>query len=622
MADADLLIEEVSSYLKPQDVEHVRAAVEFSRIAHQGQTRHSGDPYVTHPIAVARILTPLHLDVQSIIAALLHDVVEDTEITAEQIAKEFGRPVAELVDGLSKLEKIHFETREDAQAENFRKMLLAMARDVRVILIKLADRLHNMRTLDSMRPEQCERIARETMEIYAPIANRLGLNEIYQELQDLSFKHLHPNRYAVLAKALKVARGNRREVVSKILDSIIQQLAKKNIRAEVTGREKNIYSIYKKMQIKSLAFSEVLDIYGFRVLVDDVDACYVALGVLHALYKPIPGKFKDYIAIPKSNGYQSLHTTVIGPGGMPLEIQIRTNKMNDAAEIGVAGHWLYKGIEKEEKFDKKLAWLKQLIDWQRQTPGAGSELKNLELFENTIYALTPKGDVIELPEKATVLDFAFAVHTELGFKCIRAVVNGKPVPLNFELKNGDTVQIFTSQQQKPRTQWLGFVKTSKAKAKIKQRLNIKQAKKTAAKPLRKQVVKTSDKRIRIANCCNPLLGEEIVGFKTTKRKISVHRKSCLQLNSIPAEKLINVEWEHKQGTDYIVELKVTGKDRVGEVNCGAHFARFRATCGCRQQSSGIHRPCGRSGECREAQGAGGWCRIFQGRRLGLRNAPL
>ena len=277
---------------------------------------------------------------------------------------------------------------------------------------------------------------------------------------------------------------------------------------------------------------------------------------------------------------------------------------------------------KEEKFDKKLAWLKQLIDWQRQTPGAGSELKNLELFENTIYALTPKGDVIELPEKATVLDFAFAVHTELGFKCIRAVVNGKPVPLNFELKNGDTVQIFTSQQQKPRTQWLGFVKTSKAKAKIKQRLNIKQAKKTAAKPLRKQVVKTSDKRIRIANCCNPLLGEEIVGFKTTKRKISVHRKSCLQLNSIPAEKLINVEWEHKQGTDYIVELKVTGKDRVGEVNCGAHFARFRATCGCRQQSSGIHRPCGRSGECREAQGAGGWCRIFQGRRLGLRNAPL
>jgi len=269
MADAELLIKEVADYLKPQDVEHIRAAIEFSRIAHQGQTRQSGDPYVTHPIAVARILAPLRLDTQSIIAALLHDVVEDTEITSEQIAEKFGKPVADLVEGLSKLERVHFETREDAQAENFRKMLLAMARDVRVILIKLADRLHNMRTLGSMTPEKCERIARETMEIYAPIANRLGLNEIYLELQDLSFKHLHPNRYAVLSKALKVARGNRREVVGKILEAIRQQLEKKNIKAEVTGREKNIYSIYKKMQKKSLAFSEVLDIYGFRVLVED-----------------------------------------------------------------------------------------------------------------------------------------------------------------------------------------------------------------------------------------------------------------------------------------------------------------------------------------------------------------
>ncbi len=471
MADADLLIEEVSSYLKPQDVEHVRAAVEFSRIAHQGQTRHSGDPYVTHPIAVARILTPLHLDVQSIIAALLHDVVEDTEITAEQIAKEFGRPVAELVDGLSKLEKIHFETREDAQAENFRKMLLAMARDVRVILIKLADRLHNMRTLDSMRPEQCERIARETMEIYAPIANRLGLNEIYQELQDLSFKHLHPNRYAVLAKALKVARGNRREVVSKILDSIIQQLAKKNIRAEVTGREKNIYSIYKKMQIKSLAFSEVLDIYGFRVLVDDVDACYVALGVLHALYKPIPGKFKDYIAIPKSNGYQSLHSTLFGPFSTPIEVQIRTREMHKIADAGVASHWLYKNAHStiNELHKKTHQWLQELLESLDESSNSAEFMEHLkvDLFPDAVYVFTPKGKILSLPRGATAVDFAYSVHTDIGNRCIAVKINHELVPLRTELRNGDRVEIITAPHAKPNPAWLSYVTTNKARSHIR-----------------------------------------------------------------------------------------------------------------------------------------------------------
>src|SRR5574340_518585 len=335
MSDADLLIEELSAYLRPKDIERVRVAIEFSRAAHRGQMRQSGDPYVSHPIAVARVLTPLHIDAQAIIAALLHDVVEDTEVTSEQVAREFGKPVADLVDGLSKLDRIQFETREDAQAENFRKMLLAMARDVRVILIKLADRLHNMRTLESMAPDKRERIARETMEIYAPIANRLGLNDFRHELPDLSFKHLHPNRYAVLSKALKVARGNRREVVGKILDAIRQKLAEANIQADVTGREKDIYSIYQKMQSKSLAFAEVLDIYGFRVLVNDFASCYMALGALHGLYKPIPGKFKDYIAIPKVNGYQSLHTTLFGPFGTPIEIQIRTHEMHKIAEAGV-----------------------------------------------------------------------------------------------------------------------------------------------------------------------------------------------------------------------------------------------------------------------------------------------
>jgi GTP pyrophosphokinase len=412
MADADLLIEELSSYLKPKDVEHVRVAIEFSRAAHLGQMRHSGDPYISHPIAVARILTPLHIDAQAIIAALLHDVVEDTEVTGEQVAEKFGKPVAELVEGLSKLDKIQFETREDAQAENFRKMLLAMARDVRVILIKLADRLHNMRTLEAMASDKRERIARETMEIYAPIANRLGLNDLHHELEDLSFKHLHPNRYAVLAKALQVARGNRREVVGKILEAIRQRLAEFNIQADVTGREKDIYSIYKKMQSKSLAFAEVLDIYGFRVLVNDFASCYVALGALHGLYKPIPGKFKDYIAIPKVNGYQSLHTTLFGPFGTPIEIQIRTHEMHRIADAGVASHWLYKsGHESINDLHKKThLWLQELLESLSQSSDSSEFLEHLkvDLFPDEVYVFTPKGKILSLPRGATGVDLPTA----------------------------------------------------------------------------------------------------------------------------------------------------------------------------------------------------------------------
>src|SRR5450631_2400867 len=329
-------------YLKPKDVEHIEQAYEVARAAHAGQYRQSGEPYITHPLAVAKILAEWHLDPQALMAAILHDVVEDTPTTKTEIAKRFGKAVAELVDGVSKIDRIEFATLQHAQAENFRKMLLAMARDVRVILIKLADRLHNMRTLEAVSPEKSQRIARETMEIYAPIANRLGLNTIFQELQDLCFMHLHPNRYSVLSKALKVVRGNRREVVGKILEAIKQRLEENHIKAEVRGREKHLYGIYKKMQAKSLAFSQVLDIYGFRVLVDDVPSCYLALGALHSLYKPFPGKFKDYIAIPKANGYQSLHTALFGPFGTPIEAQIRTFEMNRIAEAGLASHWLYK----------------------------------------------------------------------------------------------------------------------------------------------------------------------------------------------------------------------------------------------------------------------------------------
>lgn len=471
MADTDLLIQEVSAYLKPKDVAHVREVIEFSRTAHQGQMRHSGDPYITHPIAVARILTPLHIDVQAIIAALLHDVVEDTEITLEEVATKFGKPVADLVDGLSKLDKIHFETREDAQAENFRKMLLAMARDVRVILIKLADRLHNMRTLGAMAPVKSERIARETMEIYAPIANRLGLNEIFHELQDLSFKYLHPNRYSVLSKALKVARGNRREVVSKILEAITRRLGEHHIHAEVSGREKNIYSIYHKMQSKSLAFAEVLDIYGFRVLVDDVDACYVAMGALHGLYKPIPGKFKDYIAIPKVNGYQSLHTTLFGPFGTPIEIQIRTQEMHRIAEAGVASHWLYKSGHSttNELHQKTHQWLQELLESLSQSSNSSEFLEHLkvDLFPDEVYVFTPKGKIMSLPRGATAVDFAYSVHTEVGNRCIAVKVNHELVPLRTELRNGDRVEVITAPNAKPNPAWLSYVATSKARGHIR-----------------------------------------------------------------------------------------------------------------------------------------------------------
>ncbi|HEU0187052.1 MAG TPA: bifunctional (p)ppGpp synthetase/guanosine-3',5'-bis(diphosphate) 3'-pyrophosphohydrolase [Gallionellaceae bacterium] len=471
MSDAAALLQDVSAYLKPEDVEHIQRAIEFSRSAHHGQLRQSGEAYVSHPIAVARILTGLHLDSQAIVAALLHDVVEDTNVSLDDVASQFGKPVAELVEGMSKLDKLQFETREDAQAENFRKMLMAMARDVRVILIKLADRLHNMRTLDAVSHEKSERIARETMEIYAPIANRLGLNDIYHELQDLSFKYLHPNRYSVLSKALKVARGNRREVVGKILDAIRQRLEEYKIHAEVKGREKHLYGIYQKMQAKSLAFSEVLDIYGFRVMVDDAAACYVALGALHGLYKPLPGKFKDYIAIPKANGYQSLHTTLFGPFGTPIEVQIRTVEMDRIAHAGVASHWLYKTAEApiNELHVKTHQWLQSLLESLSQSGNSIEFLEHLkiDLFPDEVYVFTPKGKILSLPRGATSVDFAYSVHTDIGNRCVAAKVNFELAPLRTELKNGDRVEIITAPHAHPNPAWLSYVVTSKARSQIR-----------------------------------------------------------------------------------------------------------------------------------------------------------
>ncbi|MDD4911426.1 MAG: bifunctional (p)ppGpp synthetase/guanosine-3',5'-bis(diphosphate) 3'-pyrophosphohydrolase [Sideroxydans sp.] len=473
-ADADALLQEVSAYLKSEDVAQIQAALDFSHTAHEGQLRQSGAPYVTHPIAVARILTPLHLDTHAIIAALLHDVAEDTPVTIDQIGDLFGKQVAELVDGLSKIDKLQFETKEDAQAENFRKMLMAMARDVRVILIKLADRLHNMRTLDSVSNEKSARIARETMDIYAPIANRLGLNTLYQELEDLSFKYLHPNRYSVLSKAIKVARGNRREVVSKILEAIGHRLNEHHLPAEVKGREKHLFGIYEKMQSKSLAFAQVLDIYGFRILVEDVSSCYVALGILHGLYKPFPGKFKDYIAIPKANGYQSLHTTLFGPFGTPIEVQIRTHEMNRLAESGVASHWLYKTSETQinELHQKTHQWLQTLLESLSQSGDSVEFLEHLkvDLFPDEVYVFSPKGKIFAMPRGATTVDFAYAVHTDIGNRCVASKVNSELVPLRSELRNGDRVEIITAPHTHPNPGWLSYVVTSKARSEIRHAL--------------------------------------------------------------------------------------------------------------------------------------------------------
>src|SRR5437868_2266918 len=472
-------------YLPPPDVALVERAFAFSEQAHQGQFRKSGEPYITHPLAVASILSQWRLDAQGLAAALLHDVMEDTNVTKTEIESSFGKPVADMVDGVSNLDQIEFQSREDAQAENFRKMLLAMAQDVRVILIKLADRLHNLRTLDAMAPDHRERIARETLDIYAPIANRLGLNALYQELQDLSFKHLYPVRYRVLAKAIKAARGNRREVMNRILQTIRDGLKQDDIAATVTGREKTAYSVYKKMREKHYTFSQVFDIYGVRVLVKDATACYAALGVLHGLYKPIPGKFKDYVAIPKANGYQSLHTTLFGPFGTPLEAQIRTHDMHRIAEAGVAAHWLYKSggeLDIAEAQRETHRWLQSLLEIQSESRDSKEFLEHIkgDLFPEEIYVFTPRGKIMALPRGATAVDFAYGVHTDIGHHCVAARINYEQMPLRTELKNGDQVEIITAPTARPNPSWLSFVATGKARSRIRHFLKGLQQKESAA----------------------------------------------------------------------------------------------------------------------------------------------
>jgi GTP pyrophosphokinase len=465
------LTDRLKRYLSSSDIQRIKEAYRFSDAAHLGQFRKSGEPYITHPIAVAEVLADWKLDAAAIQAALLHDVLEDSGVAKQELAARFGPIVAELVDGVSKLDRLRFDSNEEQQAESFRKMLLAMARDVRVILIKLADRLHNVRTLDAMELEKRRRIARETLDIYAPIAHRLGLNAIYRELLEQSFARLHPLRYATLQKAVLAARGNRREVLGKIFEAVRRALTTAKIKAEVYGREKTIYGIYRKMAEKRLSFSEVLDIYGLRIVVPTRADCYLALGVLHALFKPVPGRFKDYIAIPKVNGYQSLHTTLIGPYAAPVEFQIRTQEMHHVAESGVAAHWLYKEDDSSlsELQSRTHQWLQSLLEIQSQTGDSAELMENIkvDLFPDKVYVFTPKGKIVSLPRGATPIDFAYSIHTDVGNRCVAVRINGDVQPLRTELRNGDVVEIVTGPVARPNPSWLGFVRTGRARAEIR-----------------------------------------------------------------------------------------------------------------------------------------------------------
>jgi GTP diphosphokinase / guanosine-3',5'-bis(diphosphate) 3'-diphosphatase len=468
------LLDKLEAYLSPAQVERVREAYDFGAEKHQGQKRVSGEPYITHPVAVADILADLRLDADTLVAAILHDVIEDTPTAKAEIASIFGQVVAELVDGVSKLDQIQFKNRQEAQAESFRKMLLAMVRDIRVIMVKLADRMHNMRTLGVMPPVKRRRSARETLEIYAPIAERLGLYAVKLELEDLGFRALYPYRYKVLERELKRARGNQKEFIAKIAETFKGALKKAAIEAAVEGREKHLYSIYKKMQNKKISLNEMVDVYGFRIIVDNADVCYRVLGLVHGVYKPMPGRFKDYIAIPRVNGYQSLHTTLFGPNGVPIEVQIRSEQMHRVAESGIAAHWKYKsggdtfgGVE----HDRAREWLASLV--QIQEGGSSEEFLEsvkVDLFPDKVYVFTPKGKILRLPTGATTVDFAYAIHTDVGNRCVAAKVDRRLVPLRTPLRNGQTVEIITAKGAKPNPSWSSFLVTAKARAAIRQYL--------------------------------------------------------------------------------------------------------------------------------------------------------
>ncbi|MFI8691473.1 bifunctional GTP diphosphokinase/guanosine-3',5'-bis pyrophosphate 3'-pyrophosphohydrolase [Stutzerimonas kunmingensis] len=509
MPAIDALADRLSTYLGPDQVNLVRRAYFYAEQAHDGQRRRSGEAYVTHPLAVANILADMHMDHQSLMAAMLHDVIEDTGIPKDALVAQFGETVAELVDGVSKLTQMNFETKAEAQAENFQKMAMAMARDIRVILVKLADRLHNMRTLEVLAGEKRRRIAKETLEIYAPIANRLGMHTMRVEFEDLGFKAMHPMRSERIRAAVRRARGNRNEIVEKIEQSLIHCLEREGLEGDVLGREKHLYSIYKKMRGKRKAFHEIMDVYAFRIVVDKADTCYRVLGAVHSLYKPLPGRFKDYIAIPKANGYQSLHTTLFGMHGVPIEIQIRTREMEEMANNGIAAHWLYKSPEDEVPkgtHARARHWVKGVLELQQR---AGNSLEFIEsvkidLFPDEVYVFTPKGRIMEMPKGSTAVDFAYAVHTDVGNTCIACRVNRRLAPLSQPLESGSTVEIVTAPGARPNPAWLNFVVTGKARTHIRHALKLQ-------------------RRSESINLGERLLSKALSGFETSLDKISAER---------------------------------------------------------------------------------------------------
>lgn len=661
----DDLIEKIKTYNPNVDEAEIRSAYELAKVNHQGQKRNSGEDYIIHPLHVAMILADMNMDSATIIAGLLHDTIEDTSVTYEDIEKKFGKEIAELVDGVTKLKKLNYKSKAEKQAENIRKMVLAMAKDIRVIIVKLADRLHNMRTLEYMTEAKKIEKATETLEIYAPIADRLGMSRVKWELEDLSLRYLDPDEYYKLVDMVNKRRKEREELINSIIDTLKVNLERVGIKCEINGRPKNFYSIYKKMKVKGKVFDEIYDLSAVRILTNDIKDCYGALGVVHTLWKPIPGRFKDYIAMPKPNNYQSLHTTVIDNNGETFEVQIRTYQMHQTAEYGIAAHWKYKtGQTKTTSFDENLTWLRQLMEWQKDLndPNDFMDTLKVDFFADEVFVFSPKGDVINLPEGSTPIDFAYRIHTQVGNTCVGAKVNGRIVPLSFKLSSGNIVDIITNSNSGPSLDWLNIVKSNQAKKKISQYFKIKDRDKNIEKgkeilekeakrlnynvneflkdewidevraklnvstiddlyaalgfgtiklsqvtaklidiynrfnkkPI-KNIVKSKRKaqksgidvkgvdgvKVRIAKCCTPVPGDDIIGYITIGRGISVHRADCPNVNNnVEESRIVQVSWQKDEANSYEAAIEVRALDKpnvIGDVANRINEAKLNMT---------------------------------------------
>lgn len=661
----DDLIEKIKTYNPNVDEAEIRSAYELAKVNHQGQKRNSGEDYIIHPLHVAMILADMNMDSATIIAGLLHDTIEDTSVTYEDIEKKFGKEIAELVDGVTKLKKLNYKSKAEKQAENIRKMVLAMAKDIRVIIVKLADRLHNMRTLEYMTEAKKIEKATETLEIYAPIADRLGMSRVKWELEDLSLRYLDPDEYYKLVDMVNKRRKEREELINSIIDTLKVNLERVGIKCEINGRPKNFYSIYKKMKVKGKVFDEIYDLSAVRILTNDIKDCYGALGVVHTLWKPIPGRFKDYIAMPKPNNYQSLHTTVIDNNGETFEVQIRTYQMHQTAEYGIAAHWKYKtGQTKTTSFDENLTWLRQLMEWQKDLndPNDFMDTLKVDFFADEVFVFSPKGDVINLPEGSTPIDFAYRIHTQVGNTCVGAKVNGRIVPLSYKLSSGNIVDIITNSNSGPSLDWLNIVKSNQAKKKISQYFKIKDRDKNIEKgkdilekeakrlnynvneflkdewidevraklnvstiddlyaalgfgtvklsqvtaklidiynrfnkkPI-KNIVKSKRKvqksgidvkgvdgvKVRIAKCCTPVPGDDIIGYITIGRGISVHRADCPNVNNnVEESRIVQVSWQKDEANSYEAAIEVRALDKpnvIGDVANRINEAKLNMT---------------------------------------------